>query len=200
MSIDSVQNTGQSAATEQSQDTDQFYSIVEHSPQSILFLNPEGTVTYANRKGQELIQELSSDLGVSPQKLVGGSISQLFTKLPELKAALSGLTGEQSITASLGDRSLKISLNQLASAGTILTWEDITEQVKLEESNCDYSGQLGALRRSSNLIWMARLLLPTIISVQHLAILWKRFRGSITGCLSNQNTRSVMNTKNSGKN
>ncbi|HCO23596.1 MAG: hypothetical protein CME31_08795 [Gimesia sp.] len=145
MSIDSVQNTGQSAATEQSQDTDQFYGIVEHSPQSILFLNPEGTVTYANHKGQELIQELSSDLGVSPQKLVGGSISQLFTKLPELKAALSGLTGEQSITASLGDRSLKISLNQLASAGTILTWEDITEQVKLEESNCDYSGQLGAI-------------------------------------------------------
>ncbi|WP_417378927.1 methyl-accepting chemotaxis protein [Gimesia sp.] len=145
MSIDSVQNTGQSAATEQSQDTDQFYGIVEHSPQSILFLNPEGTVTYANRKGQELIQELSSELGVSPQQLVGGSISQLFMKLPELKSALSGLTGEKSITAPLGDRSLKISLNQLASAGTILTWEDITEQVKLEEANCDYSGQLGAL-------------------------------------------------------
>ncbi|MCA9019845.1 MAG: PAS domain S-box protein, partial [Planctomycetaceae bacterium] len=145
MSIDSVQNTGQSAATERSQDTDQFYGIVEHSPQAILFLNSEGAVTYLNRKGQQLIQELSTDLGVNPQQLVGGSISLLFVKLPELQSALTGLTAEKSITASVGNHSIKISLNPLASAGTILTWEDVTQQVKQEEELCDYTGQLGAL-------------------------------------------------------
>tara|TARA_R100001132_G_scaffold27566_1_gene35635 strand:+ start:2668 stop:5202 length:2535 start_codon:yes stop_codon:yes gene_type:complete len=165
MSIDSVQNTKQSAATERSQDTDQFYGIVEHSPQAILFLNTEGTVTYLNRKGQETLGELSTDLGVSPQQLVGGSISQLFAKLPELKSALTGLSGEKSITTQLGTRSLKISLNQLASAGTILTWEDVTQQIKLEEELCDYSGQLGAISDAQAVIEFN--LDGTIITANH---------------------------------
>ncbi|WP_417383827.1 methyl-accepting chemotaxis protein [Gimesia sp.] len=165
MSIDSVQNTGQSAATERSQDTDQFYGIVEHSPQAILFLNSEGSVTYLNRKGQKLIQELSTDLGVNPQQLVGSSISLLFVKLPELQSALTGLTAEKSITASVGNRSVKINLNPLASAGTILTWEDVTQQVKQEEELCDYTEQLGALSDAQAVIEFN--LDGTIITANH---------------------------------
>ncbi|MFK7777606.1 MAG: globin domain-containing protein, partial [Gimesia sp.] len=134
MSIDSVQNTGESAATEQSQNLDQFYGIVEYSSQATLFLNPEGTVTYLNRKGQELIEQLSGDLGVQPQQLVGGSINQLFQKLPDLQLALSGLSGEKTITVPLGERFVEISLCSAKSAngdsvGTVLNWEDVTEKV-----------------------------------------------------------------------
>ncbi|MCA9016434.1 MAG: PAS domain-containing protein, partial [Planctomycetaceae bacterium] len=150
MSIDSVQNTGQGAATEQSQNLDQFYGIVEYSPQATLFLDTEGTVTYLNRKGQELIQLLSGELGVRPQQLVGGSISQLFQQIPDLKSALTGLSGEKTITAQLGERSVEITLSPAKSesgdvVGTVLVWEENTELAKLEEENCDFAGQLGAI-------------------------------------------------------
>ncbi|WP_298861967.1 methyl-accepting chemotaxis protein, partial [uncultured Gimesia sp.] len=150
MSIDSVQNTEQSAATEQSQNVDQFYGIVEFSPQATLFLNTEGTVTYLNRKGQELIEELSGDLGVGPKQLVGGQIDQLFQQIPELQTSLSGLAGEKTITAQLGDRYIEISLSPTKSsngdsAGTVLSWEEVTAQAKLKEENNDFSGQLDAL-------------------------------------------------------
>lgn len=157
MSIDSVQNTGQSAATEQSQNLEQFYGIVEYSPQATLFLDTEGTVTYLNRKGQELIQQLSGDLGVVPQQLVGGTVSLLFHKIPELQTALSSLTGETTISAQLGESHVEIGLNHAKSedgsiVGTVLTWDDTTEQAKKDEELCDYSGQLGAISNAQAVI------------------------------------------------
>jgi len=150
MSIDSVQNTEQSAATEQSQNVDQFYGMVEYSPQAILFLNTEGTVSYLNRKGQTLIEELSGELGFGSKQLVGGQIDQLFQKIPELQSALTGLAGEKTITAHLGDRYIEVSLSPAKSAngdsaGTVLSWEEVTDQTKLKEENCDFSGQLNAI-------------------------------------------------------
>jgi len=170
MSIDSVQNTGQSAATEQSQNLDQFYGIVEYSPQATLFLNTEGTVTYLNRKGQELIQQLSSELGIGPKQLVGGQISQLFQKIPDLQSTLRSLSGEQTITARLGERYIEITLSSAKSAngdsvGTVLSWEDVTENVKLEEINCDYSGQLSAISEAQAVIEFN--LDGTIITANH---------------------------------
>ncbi|WP_145215825.1 methyl-accepting chemotaxis protein [Gimesia alba] len=157
MSIDSVQNTGQSAATEQSQNLDQFYGIVEYSPQATLFLNTEGTVTYLNRKGQELIQQLSGDLGVAPQQLVGGTVNLLFHKIPELQTVLGSLTGEKTISVQLGERHIQIGLNPAKSedgsiVGTVLNWNDTTEQEKHAEELCDYAGQLGAISQAQAVI------------------------------------------------
>lgn len=150
MSIDSVQNTGQGAATERSQNLDQFYGIVEFSPQATLFVSPQGELTYVNRKGQELLNELSGDLGMTPQQVVGGNVSQLSTRIPGLQNVISGLVGEQTITVPVGERYLEISLSAAsgesgAAVGTVMTWQDVTETIKLEELNCDYSGQLGAI-------------------------------------------------------
>lgn len=157
MSIDSVQNTGQSAATEQSQNLDQFYGIVEYSPQATLFLDTEGTVTYLNRKGQELIEQLSGELGIGAKQLVGGQINQVFQKIPELQSALKNLNAEKTITAPLGDRIIEIRLNSARSAdgspvGIVLNWEEVTEKAKLEEENCDYSGQLSAIGEAQAVI------------------------------------------------
>ncbi|QDT97872.1 methyl-accepting chemotaxis protein [Gimesia aquarii] len=139
MSIDSVQNTDQSAATEQSQNLEQFYGIVEHSPQATLFLNTEGTVTYLNQKGQELIEGLSTELGVGPQQLVGGTINQLFQKIPELQSAIQGATSGKSITAQLGEQHIELNLTQANSsngtaAGTIIVWENVTTRKSTEEA------------------------------------------------------------------
>ena len=150
MSIDSVQNTGQSAATERSQNLDQFYGIVEFSPQATLFVSPEGNLTYINRKGQELLNQLSGELSLTPQQVVGGSINQLAARIPELQTALTGLVGEKTIIAPLGQRYLEISLSAASgesgeSVGTVMTWHDVTETITQEEENCDLSGQLGAI-------------------------------------------------------
>ncbi|QDU09110.1 methyl-accepting chemotaxis protein [Gimesia aquarii] len=139
MSIDSVQNTDQSAATEQSQNLEQFYGIVEHSPQATLFLNTEGTVTYLNQKGQELIEGLSTELGVGPQQLVGGTINQLFQKIPELQSAIQGATSGKSITTQLGEQYLELKLTQANSsngtaAGTIIVWENVTTRKTTEQA------------------------------------------------------------------
>ncbi|MBN68024.1 MAG: hypothetical protein CME32_01920 [Gimesia sp.] len=150
MSIDSVQNTGQSAATERSQNLDQFYGIVEFSPQATLFVSAQGELTYINRKGQELLNQLSGELGLTPQQVVGGSINQLAARIPELQTAITGLVGEKTITAPVGQRYLEISLSAASgesgeSVGTVMTWKDITETIQQEEENCDLSGQLGAI-------------------------------------------------------
>ncbi len=138
MSIDSVQNTGQSAATDQSQSVDQFYGIVEYSPQATLFVNTEGTVTYLNRKGQELIDGLSSQLGVGPQQLVGGQVEQLFKPIPDLQFAISGLAGEKIIDATLGDQFVEIKLTPAkasdgSAAGVIMVWDDVTVKKIIEK-------------------------------------------------------------------
>lgn len=138
VSIDSVQNTGQSAATDQSQSVDQFYGIVEYSPQATLFVNTEGTVTYLNRKGQELIDELSSQLGVGPQQLVGGQVEQLFKPIPDLQFAISGLAGEKIIDATLGDQFVEIKLTPAkasdgSAAGVIMVWDDVTVKKIIEK-------------------------------------------------------------------
>lgn len=138
MSIDSVQNTGQSAATDQSQNVDQFYGIVEYSPQATLFVNKEGTVTYLNRKGQELIDELSSQLGIGPQQLVGGQVEQLFKPIPDLQFAFSGLAGEKVIDATLGDQFVEIKLTPAkasdgSAAGVIMAWDDVTVKKIIEK-------------------------------------------------------------------
>lgn len=139
MSIDSVQNTDQSAATEQSQNLEQFYGIVEHSPQAILFLNSEGTVTYLNQKGQELIEGLSAELGIGPQQLVGGTINQLFQKIPDLQSALQDAASGTTITAQLGKHQINLNITQSkssdgTSSGTVIAWEDVTIQKKTEEA------------------------------------------------------------------
>lgn len=138
MSIDSVQSTGQSAATEQSQNLEQFYGMAEYSPQAILYLNTEGTVTYLNRKGQELFDELSGDLGVGPKQLVGGSIAQLFHKIPDLQTALENLAGTKTVTSLLGDRHIDVCLTPAkspdgTSSGTIIAWEDVTSKKATEK-------------------------------------------------------------------
>ncbi|MDF1745945.1 MAG: methyl-accepting chemotaxis protein [Gimesia sp.] len=138
MSIDSVQNTEQSAATEQSQNLEQFYGMAEYSPQATMYLNTEGTVTYLNRKGQELFADLSSVLGIEPKQLVGGPVSQLFNKIPDLHTALESLLGEKTIAAHLGDRDIEINLTPAkssdgTSSGTIVAWNDITAKKAIEK-------------------------------------------------------------------
>ncbi len=150
MSIDSVQNTEQSAATEQSQNIEQFYGMVEYSPLATLFLNTGGIITYLNRKGQEFVESLSAELGIGAKQLVGGSVNQWFQKIPELQTALEGLTGEKTITTQSGDQHIKLTLNSVNatngdSVGTVLSLEEVTTEKKLEEENCEFSGQLGAL-------------------------------------------------------
>lgn len=150
MSIDSVQNTGQVAATEQSQNLDQFYSMVEYSPQATLFVDSQGTVTYANRKAQDLITLLSTELGVLPQQLVGGSINLIGVKIPELQSAYASLAGETKVSTKVGDWHLEITMTPAKSesgetVGAVMVWEEDTKSAKMKEEHCDFAGQLEAI-------------------------------------------------------
>ena len=70
-----------------SQQADQFYSMVENDSQARMFVAEDGTVSYLNRSGHELIRQHAETLGFTPEQLVNQSWSVMWNSFPEMKAA-----------------------------------------------------------------------------------------------------------------
>jgi hemoglobin-like flavoprotein len=85
MSIESPRKvSSHSSQTRGTQNFDQFYGMVEFAPLTNFFVELDGTVSYLNRKGHQILRQLSDKLGFGPEELVGGPISRLYRVLPEI--------------------------------------------------------------------------------------------------------------------
>ncbi len=116
---------------------DQFFGMVEHAPLTKFFVDNSGTVTYLNRRGQELFRHLQDAVGFTPEEFVGGAISQLFGVAPDLQRALRGLSAPKQLRISIGGELIDTFLIPISDArgqriGTFQGWDLVTERVAVE--------------------------------------------------------------------
>ena len=149
MSVNAVRETkkNRSNSTSQSKSADrsavesnnaaQFFGMVEHAPLTKFFIQPDGTVSYLNGKGHEVLRSLSETLGFGPEELVGGSVDRVYTILPELEQAARNLTEQKTVRVQLGDETLDVYLIPLSDEdgnpiGLFHGWDVITERIQSE--------------------------------------------------------------------
>ncbi|MGE3313729.1 MAG: methyl-accepting chemotaxis protein [Planctomycetaceae bacterium] len=149
MSIESPRKVSSHASpTRGSQNFDQFYGMVEFAPLTKFFVQTDGTVSYLNRKGHQVIRQLSDKLGFGPEEFVGGPVSRLYKVLPEVETAARSVTTHQtSVRVQLQNEWLDIYLIPVVDGdgeriGLFQGWDVVTERVLTEERSYDYSAQI----------------------------------------------------------
>jgi methyl-accepting chemotaxis protein len=143
MSIESVTNNGAAGAVGGSDKAGvEYYQIVESSPYTQYLVGTDGTVSYLNKKGHDIIRDHETDLGFGPEGLVGQSVSILATAIPDASAIIISGNGEAEVH--VGSSWYRITTSPLGDgSGLLHTWVDITED-KTE------SGQLELLQNMIN--------------------------------------------------
>jgi methyl-accepting chemotaxis protein len=137
--------------------SDQFYGMVEFAPTAGFFVGTDGSVSYLNRRGHELIRQLGEELGFEPEEFVGGPVSRLHNVFPELARQLKTLTDRKTVQWNLRDQVLQVTLAPIYNVqnqrlGVYHAWELITDRVRLSEQNADYAGQISAISKSQAVI------------------------------------------------
>ena len=157
MSIGSYPNSAQAAVPGAGQSAEQFYQMVEHSPQAQMLLGNDGTISYVNRQAQALMQQLCEELGLDADELVGAPLSRFYGVIPELQKSWKSLSAPKSLLVRVGADSLTIELVPLLNAqhqrqGAVMTWRLETAVTKLQERNFDLGEQIEALGRTNAVI------------------------------------------------
>ncbi len=153
MSVESLKKTANtSAPARPAQNFDQFFGMVEYAPLTKFFVQPDGTVSYLNRKGHEVLRKLADKLGFGPEDFVGGSIQRLYRVLPEIETAARSMREQTSLRVQLKEEWLDIYLIPVTDAdgdriGIFQGWDLVTEKVKLEEQSHDYSEQIDGINK-----------------------------------------------------
>jgi methyl-accepting chemotaxis protein len=113
---------------------DHFYSLVEASPLGQFLVDGAGVVTYLNRKGHELLRQLSGALGFGPEQLVNNSVQRLALAVPELQSKLVAWSPTPvSLQTKLGDQWVEWTVSPLAAAqnqrsSVAVSFNIVTEQ------------------------------------------------------------------------
>lgn len=118
---------------------DQFYGMVENAPLTKFFVDLEGTVTYLNLKGHEVIRKLADSLGFGPEQFVGGPVSRLFAVIPELRDEMRDLKKTKTLRTQIGEEFLDIYMipvtdSEGESIGMFQGWDIVTSDVMAEEA------------------------------------------------------------------
>lgn len=126
------------ADTESHANFDQFFGMVELAPLMKFFVDTEGTVTYLNRRGYEVLRSLETELGIDPEGFVGGPINRLFVGLPELQKAIKGLAAAKTVRMKLESQYIDAYLVPVCDSrgkriGIFNGWDVVTVRVAAEE-------------------------------------------------------------------
>ncbi len=114
-------------------------ALVHHAPSSIVFCEPDGSITYMNPAAERLFEQVSSHLPVPSQALHGQPLSVLF---PVGRTRQLGdptcLPWEERVT--MGDMTLDVHVGALLSRdgayeGMMAIWQDVTDQVSAQQSS-----------------------------------------------------------------
>ncbi|MFO1019559.1 MAG: methyl-accepting chemotaxis protein [Planctomycetales bacterium] len=117
--------------------SERFFGMVEYAPLPKMFVETDGTVSYLNQKANDLVRDYSEILGVQPEELLHGNISQLYSVIPELTKALRGLNAPRTQRAVVGSDSIDLHLTPVSDKtghrlGTLMAWEPVTSRVLAE--------------------------------------------------------------------
>jgi len=126
-------------------------AIAENSPINILMADESLTITYANPASLKTLKTLEKYLPVRAEEIVGKSID-IFHKNPEMQRRI--LSSDRNLphraVISVGPEKADLLVSPVYDSsgkylGPMVTWEVITEKLKLAEESRDKSSQLAAV-------------------------------------------------------
>lgn len=150
---------GKSANGRAARDLDysSIYSMLESMPLNVMLADHTGTIVYINQKSRETFKQLEKYLPISSDRVMGSSFD-IFHRNPAMQKKM--VADERNLphkaVIQLGAEKLELNINAARNSngeyiGPMVTWEIVTERVKLEEQQIelmkaltDTANQLGA--------------------------------------------------------
>jgi len=133
-------------------------SMMENAPVNVIFADRDLKIRYVNPKSRETLKSIESYLPVKVEDLIGQSID-VFHKAPEMQRRLladpKNLPHKAIIQVGPEKLDLLVSAiydNVGTYLGPMLTWDVVTEKLKLQEKADDYTAQLEAISRTQAVI------------------------------------------------
>jgi PAS domain S-box-containing protein len=135
-----------------------FRQIVENSPINIMRSDNDFVIRYINEASKKTLRKIEHLLPCKVEEVVGTSVD-LFHKNPSYQRKI--LSDPKNLphhaNIQLGPEILSLFVSPIYDAeqkylGAMVTWDVVTEKVKLEALNADYAGQILAIRRSREVI------------------------------------------------
>jgi methyl-accepting chemotaxis protein len=159
MSVDSVKKTkGSSKSADLTQDLEKFYNMVENVPINVMLANLDLDLVYMNAALTETLRTLEQYLPKSVDELIGESIDIFYKDPAHQRKILSNpdnLPYKAQIT--VGPETLELLVCAVSDKagnyiGPMVIWDVITERLKTEERNNDFSGQIDAIGKAQAVI------------------------------------------------
>jgi methyl-accepting chemotaxis protein len=127
-------------------------AVADNCPVNIIVADKSLRITYLNAASRRTLQSIEHLLPVAVDEIVGQSID-IFHKNPAYQRKL--LNNPRNLPRraiiQLGDEQLELNVNGVYDQGEYLgpmvTWELVTEKLRLQERNLDYTSQLQAIQR-----------------------------------------------------
>jgi methyl-accepting chemotaxis protein len=126
-------------------------SMVEQSPVNVMFADRDLTIRYLNPASVKTLKTIEHLLPVKVQNIVGQNID-IFHKDPahQRKLLASDANLPRKTRIGVGNEKLELLVNAVYDheknyVGTMVTWEVITEKLRLEELNNDFARQMEAV-------------------------------------------------------
>jgi len=130
----------------------------ENSPVNILLANTDLEITYVNPASEKTLKSIEHLLPVKASEIQGQSID-VFHRDPSHQRRL--LSDDKNLphraVISVGDEKLDLLASAIYSEdgtylGPMVTWEIVTERIKMEEMNADFSSQIAAIDKAQAVI------------------------------------------------
>ena len=136
---------------------DRLKQMLDAAPVNIMFCDRDLVIRYMNATSQALLKTIERYLPVPASQILGSSVD-IFHKNPTHQRRLLGdprnLPHQAKIK--LGPETLSLLISPVYDAqgeylGPMLTWEVITERLRVEQQNADYKGRADAIDSSMGL-------------------------------------------------
>jgi len=121
---------------------------------NLMFADQEMNIRYLNPAARRTLEKLGKYLPVKPSEIVGQSMD-IFHKDPlRQRQLLSDATAlPYRATFKIGSEDIYLVADAVYDPeknrlGTLATWDVVTEKIKIEAENADYSGQVAAINRN----------------------------------------------------
>jgi PAS domain S-box-containing protein len=131
-----------------------FQQMMENSPLNVMWADSDFVIRYMNAASKKTLAKIAHLLPCKVDEVVGSSID-IFHKNPAHPRSV--LTDPRNLPHHANIKLGPETLSLLSSAiyddqqnylGPMVTWEVVTEKLRLEEQNADYAGQILAIKKA----------------------------------------------------
>jgi methyl-accepting chemotaxis protein len=138
--------------------TARMVGLAEKTPVNIMFADRDFKIQYMNDASTQQLQKLEQYLPVRASQMIGQGIDVLHKDLQRVRAAMGEVRNLPTRTLiQIGPETLELVVDavydgQKKHIGYINTWQVVTEKLRLEAANADYSGQVAAIGKSQAVV------------------------------------------------